>query len=90
MKQFIVADLMILSLGLRVLGVVSLQLYWNRSSAWVFSRKFAAYFQSTFSGWLLMDLKIIKRLLKIQWIQTYKLGGFGIFKLSSLQQEKPI
>ena len=27
---------------------VALQLYWNRSSAWEFSCKFAAYFQSTF------------------------------------------
>ena len=25
------------------------QLYWNRTSAWVFSCKFAAYFQNTFS-----------------------------------------
>ena len=28
---------------------VALQLYWNRNSAWVFSCKFAAYFQNTFS-----------------------------------------
>ena len=28
---------------------VALQLYWNRPSAWVFSCKFAAYFQNTFS-----------------------------------------
>ena len=28
---------------------VVLQLYWNHSSAWLFSRKFAAYFQNTFS-----------------------------------------
>ena len=27
---------------------VAKQLYWNRTSAWVFSRKFAAYFQNTF------------------------------------------
>ena len=27
---------------------VPLQLYWNRTSAWVFSCKFAAYFQNTF------------------------------------------
>ena len=26
----------------------ALQLYWNRASAWVFYRKFAAYFQNTF------------------------------------------
>ena len=34
------------------------QLYWNRTSAWVFCCKFAAYFQNTFfrnsSGWLLL------------------------------------
>ena len=29
---------------------VALQLYWNRTSAWVFSCKFAAYFQNTFSS----------------------------------------
>ena len=28
---------------------VALQLYWNCTSAWVFSFKFAAYFQKTFS-----------------------------------------
>ena len=28
---------------------VAMQLYWNCTSAWVFSRKFAAYFQNTFS-----------------------------------------
>ena len=28
---------------------VALQLYWNRTSAWVFSCKFAVYFQNTFS-----------------------------------------
>ena len=27
---------------------VALQLYWSRTSAWVFSCKFAAYFQNTF------------------------------------------
>ena len=29
---------------------VALQLYWNHTSAWVFSCKFAAYFQNTFSS----------------------------------------
>ena len=28
---------------------IKLQLYWNRTSAWVFSCQFAAYFQNTFS-----------------------------------------
>ena len=28
---------------------VAMKLYWNRTSVWVFSCKFAAYFQSTFS-----------------------------------------
>ena len=27
---------------------VALQIYWNHTSAWVFSCKFAAYFQNTF------------------------------------------
>ena len=30
-------------------NIKGVQLYWNRASAWVFSRKFAAYFQNTFS-----------------------------------------
>ena len=36
---------------------VTLQLYWNRTSEWVFSSKFAAYFQNNFkntSGWQLL------------------------------------
>ena len=28
---------------------VTFQIYWNHTSAWVFSRKFLAYFQNTFS-----------------------------------------
>ena len=32
---------------------LALQLYWNRTLAWVFSCKFAAYFQNTFSQELL-------------------------------------
>ena len=32
---------------------VAKQLYWNRTSAWVFCSKFAAYFQNTFE-WLLL------------------------------------
>ena len=35
-------------LGKGVLKIVALQLYWNHISAWVFSCKFAAYFQNTF------------------------------------------
>ena len=39
---------------------VTLQLYWNRTLAWVFSCKYAAYFQNTFSlntsGRLLLSL----------------------------------
>ena len=34
---------------------VALQLYWNHTSAWVFSSKFAVYFQNT-SGWLLLKI----------------------------------
>ena len=39
--------------------LIALQIYWNRTSAWVLSCKFAAYFQNTFSntntsGWLLL------------------------------------
>ena len=31
------------------LSEVDLQLYWNHTPSWVFSCKFAAYFQNTFS-----------------------------------------
>ena len=31
-------------------NIVALQLYWNRTSKWVFSGKFTAYFQNTFSS----------------------------------------
>ena len=31
------------------LDKVALQIYWNRTSAWVFTCKFAAYFENTFS-----------------------------------------
>ena len=30
-------------------NIMALQLYWNGTSTWVFSRKFAAYFQNIFS-----------------------------------------
>ena len=40
---------------------VAKQLYWNHTSAWVFSYEFAAYFQNTFSrnnsGWLLLKFR---------------------------------
>ena len=39
---------------------VSLQLYWNHTSAWVFSCKFVVYFQNTFSweyGWVYFWMK---------------------------------
>ena len=35
---------------------VALQLYWNFTSAWVFSYKFAAYFQNTSGRLLLWDV----------------------------------
>ena len=38
-----------LCLGQKQPSRVALQLYWNHISAWVFSSKFAAYFQNTFS-----------------------------------------
>ena len=48
----------------------ALQLYWNYTSAWVFSCKFAAYFQNTFykntSGGLLLDLLFLKQTTAIQ------------------------
>ena len=50
--QFIIMILLISSYLFFVLSfkcLVALQLYWNRISAWVFSYKFTAYFQNTFS-----------------------------------------
>ena len=34
---------------LMLCSIIAKQLYWNLTSAWVFSCKFAAYFQNTFS-----------------------------------------
>ena len=47
---------------------VALQLYWNRTSAWVLFCKFAVYFQNT-SGWLL---------LKVHELPRWLLSFFGI------------
>ena len=48
---------------LNLLCQIAKQLYWNHILAWVFSCKFAAYFQSSFprntSGWLLLKHSII-------------------------------
>ena len=42
----------------------ALQLYWNCTSAWVFSCKFATYFQTPFlkntSGWLLLSISLLR------------------------------
>ena len=53
-------------------------LYWNCTSAWVFSCHFAAYFQNTFSlntyGWLLLFIKtkMIHTVMKVLWTQKWK------------------
>ena len=47
---------------------VAKQLYWNRTSAWMFFFKFAIYFQKT-SGWLL---------LKVHELPRWLLSFFGI------------
>ena len=47
---------------------VALQLYWNRTSAWVLLCKFAVYFQNT-SGWLLLKVHELPR-----WLFSF----FGI------------
>ena len=39
---------------------ISIKLLWNRTSAWVFSCKFAAYFQNS-SGWLLLKEIVTKK-----------------------------
>ena len=48
---------------------VANQLYWNRTSAWVLSCKFAAYFQSTFSWKHLWRVASVERLVII--FETY-------------------
>ena len=40
------------------------QLYWNHTSAWVFSCKLAAYFQNT-SGWLFLDVTFTREIFVI-------------------------
>ena len=46
----------------------ALQLYWNRTSVWVFSCEFAAYFQNT-SRWLLLTVSVVEN-------EMLKIAGF--------------
>ena len=49
---------------------VALQLYWNRTSAWVFSCKFSAYFWNTFPKehlWVAASEKWIKSMYQGKW-----------------------
>ena len=52
-------------MSMRDFNKAALQLYWNHTSAWVFSYKFAAYFQNTFyknaSGELLLEIWLGKK-----------------------------
>ena len=50
---------------------VAKQLYWNHTSAWVFSSKFAAYFQNTFPEkhlWMASSEYKISGIIKVEWI----------------------
>ena len=63
---------------------VALQLYWNCTSAWVFSCKFASYFQNTFSLehlWTAASVMMI-----ILWFGNSLINFFGwiIFKFLSI------
>ena len=52
-----------------------LQLYWNHTSAWVFSRKFAAYFQNNFSYeylWAAASDYFNSEMLNLQILQYFK------------------
>ena len=49
------------------LNKVALQLYWNHTSTWVFSRKFPVYFQNTFSSENLWVAASIACTLAIYW-----------------------
>ena len=54
---------------------VVLQLYWNRTSTWVFSCKFAAYFQNTFSLehlWRSASVKSLK-----SWDKSSRFGAWA-------------
>ena len=56
------------------LNKVAKQLYWNRTSAWLFSCKFAAYFPRINSGWLLLFIKNWSKprnLAKVKTIMTF-------------------
>ena len=62
-------------------NLIAKQLYWNHTSAWVFSCKFAAYFRTLFpkntSGWLLLNInvldfennKMVEEILNQKWLQ---------------------
>ena len=72
---------------------VALQLYWNHTSAWMFSCEFAAYLQNTFprntSGWLLLLkakfvhdnlFRVKKTVTWITWFAFLLLNLYAAFK----------
>ena len=64
------------------------QLYWSHTSAWVFSSKFAAYFQNTFSS------EHILTAVSVPWTQRYekhfKLMRVNIKKILSIHLQTTI
>ena len=64
---------------------VGKELYWNHTSAWVFSCKFAAYFQNTFEELLLRGNSEIKgHIGRNFWVRDYRKKLLGTFETSHL------
>ena len=70
------------------------QLYWNGTSAWVFSCKFVAYFENTFSntsGWLLLKIQfnILKIFTKIfgENISHFNVSHYSLWRLAIQNQQ---
>ena len=61
--------------------LLALQLYWNHTLAWTFSRKFAAYIQNTFLQehlWRIASGKIHLNSQKIKTVVSLLFGNFAI------------
>ena len=55
---------------------VALQLYWNDTSAWVFSRKFVVYFQNSFYEehlWAAASARTIDILVRLSTVTFFQL-----------------
>ena len=57
---------------------VALQLYWNHTSAWVFSCKFVAYFQNTFTSEDITAMVGISAITQLFWMTNSLVKMFSL------------